>query len=568
MSYNVEWRAQTSIVTNLYVSSTTLVYPNLMATSPTASWSVEFIASFRDVTTLQSLWHPRGEYDYYLGLENGKLFLNLNLFDGFATKLTLNAAILEIDKVYHIMVSSDGTGNYTLRLAEQGQSPTTVSGSLPTPAGASGDNKFFSSISASSRYVKGQFKLCRIWGEERTATDFDAGFVRYLDPGLPKNSNLLLQYEFNETSGTSVPDSSGNANTGTLSGGYTWVDISSPTVTTATDITDLFYDLTGLTAETDYEFRVQEDDGTNVSGWSDWTGFTTAAAATSVTMTISEATTAADTESAQANLISTISETSSATDTTTGKLSASLSLNESAGASDTDQGQYATSQEIIEAVQANDLASTLFHALLTQNLSALASDTVSLKANYGLTLNETAAGVDSATGKASFNATLSESAGATDTGTGKASLTATISESAQGNDSVSLPADGTVTISIGEASVASDGVSMSASFSMTLSESAQASDDLAGRATLLATIAEALSASDSFGGFSPSVYTITIGEAVTALDSISASLAGLRGFVTATITIDSMIAGTVTTESAIAGTLTTEPIITGTITVS
>ena len=536
MSYNVEWRAQTSIVTNLYVSSTTLVYPNLMATSPTASWSVEFIASFRDVTTLQSLWHPRGEYDYYLGLENGKLFLNLNLFDGFATKLTLNAAILEIDKVYHIMVSSDGTGNYTLRLAEQGQSPTTVSGSLPTPAGASGDNKFFSSISASSRYVKGQFKLCRIWGEERTATDFDAGFVRYLDPGLPKNSNLLLQYEFNETSGTSVPDSSGNANTGTLSGGYTWVDISSPTVTTATDITDLFYDLTGLTAETDYEFRVQEDDGTNVSGWSDWTGFTTAAAATSVTMTISEATTAADTESAQANLISTISETSSATDTTTGKLSASLSLNESAGASDTDQGQYATSQEILEAVQANDLTDTLFHALLTQNLTALASDTVSLKANYGLT--------------------LSESAGATDTGTGKASLTATISESAQGNDSVSLPADGVVTISIGEASTASDGVSMSANFSMTLAESAQAADSVSGRATLLATIADALYASDSFGGFSPSVYTLTIGEAVTALDSVSAALAGLRGLITATITIEPTITGAATTEPTITGTIT------------
>jgi hypothetical protein len=482
------------------------------------------------------LWHPRGEYDYYLGLENGKLFLNVNFFGELATKLTLNAAILEIDKVYHIMVSNDGTGNYTLRLAEQGQSPTTVSGSLPSPNVVSADNKFFSLISASSRYVKGQFKLCRIWGEERTATDFDAGFVRYLDPGLPKNSNLLLQYEFNETSGTSVPDSSGNANTGTLSGGYTWVDISSPTVTTATDITDLFYDLTGLTAETDYEFRVQEDDGTNVSGWSDWTGFTTAAAATSVTMTISEATSAADTESAQANLISTISETSSATDTTTGKLSASLSLNESAGASDTDKGQYATSQEILEAVQANDLTDTLFHALLTQNLSALASDTVSLKANYGLTLNE--------------------SSGAADTDTGKASLIATLSESATGSDSVSMPSDGVVTVIIGEVSTASDGVSMSASFSMTLSESAQAADSLAGRGKLLASISEAMGASDTFGGFSPSVYTLTIGEAVTALDSVSAALAGLRGLITATITIEPTITGTTTTEPTITGTIT------------
>ena len=45
--------------------------------------------------------------------------------------------------------------------------------------------------------------------------------------------------------------------------------------TTVTGITDLFYDLTGLTAGTDYEFRVQEDDGTTLSGWSAWTGFTT-----------------------------------------------------------------------------------------------------------------------------------------------------------------------------------------------------------------------------------------------------------------------------------------------------
>ena len=309
---------------------------------------------------------------------------------------------------------------------------------------------------------------------------------------------------------------------------------------------------------------------------------------TGIVMTISESATAADTESTQANLLSTISEAASASDTAAGRLSASLSVSESAGASDTDTGQYATSQEIIEAVQASDLTGTLLKAILTQNLSALASDTVSLKANYGLTISETASGTDSTAGKAALIATLSESASASDTESSQAALSATISESAQGSDSVSLPADGTVTISIGEASVASDGVSMSAHFSMTLAESAQAadllsskagfistisestqaSDNLAGRASLLTTIAEALAASDTFGGFSPSVYTLTIGEAVTALDSISASLAGLRGFVTATITINPMITGAVDTESAIAGTLTTEPIITGTITVS
>jgi ABC-type glucose/galactose transport system permease subunit len=72
----------------------------------------------------------------------------------------------------------------------------------------------------------------------------------------------------------------------------------------------------------------------------------------------------------------------------------------------------------------------------------------------------------------------------------------------------------------------------------------------------MATISEALNASDSFGGFSPSVYTLTIGEAVTALDSVSTSLSGLRGFVTATITIEPMITGAATTEPTITGTIT------------
>ena len=50
--------------------------------------------------------------------------------------------------------------------------------------------------------------------------------------------------------------------------------------TTVTGITGTFYDLTGLTASTDYEFRVQEDDGTTQSAFTAWTGFTTAAAVT------------------------------------------------------------------------------------------------------------------------------------------------------------------------------------------------------------------------------------------------------------------------------------------------
>ena len=43
-------------------------------------------------------------------------------------------------------------------------------------------------------------------------------------------------------------------------------------VTTVAGITDLFYDLTGLTEGSDYEFRVQEDDGSTQSAFTAWTG--------------------------------------------------------------------------------------------------------------------------------------------------------------------------------------------------------------------------------------------------------------------------------------------------------
>ena len=277
-----------------------------------------------------------------------------------------------------------------------------------------------------------------------------------------------------------------------------------------------------------------------------------------VVMTISESATAADTESTQANLLSTISEAASASDTATGKLSASLSVSESAGASDTDTGQYATSQEIIEAVQASDLTGTLLKAILTQNLSALASDTVSLKANYGLTVSETASGTDSTAGKAALIATLSESASASDT--------------------VSIPPEGVVNLTIGEVSTAADSVSMTASFTMTISEAAQAADSVSGRAALLASISEAISATDSFDGFAPTAYTVTIGETATATDAVSIVLASLKGFITATITINPIIIGDANIEPIVAGNVDAEtminaqgnivPMITGTITVS
>lgn len=58
-----------------------------------------------------------------------------------------------------------------------------------------------------------------------------------------------------------------------------WRDVATETTTAVTGISGLLYDLTGLSSSTLYEFRVQEDDGTNTSDYSAWFGFETASGA-------------------------------------------------------------------------------------------------------------------------------------------------------------------------------------------------------------------------------------------------------------------------------------------------
>jgi len=192
--------------------------------------------------------------------------------------------------------------------------------------------------------------------------------------------------------------------------------------------------------------------------------------------------------------------------------------------------------------------------VMTISESATAADIESAQANLISTISETSSATDTTTGKLSASLSLSESAGASDTDQGQYATSQEILEAVQANDLAGTLFHALLTQNL--TALASDTVSLKANYGLTLSESAQASDSLAGRGKLLASISEAMGASDTFGGFSPSVYTLTIGEAVTALDSVSAALAGLRGFVTATITIEPMITGAATTEPTITGTIT------------
>jgi hypothetical protein len=149
--------------------------------------------------------------------------------------------------------------------------------------------------------------------------------------------------------------------------------------------------------------------------------------------------------------------------------------------------------------------------------------------------------------------TLSESATATDTGGISVRHNLSVSEAVVGADSVSLPTYGTA-----EAATAADTVSMSASFTMTIAEAADATDTASIRAAFLASMAEALTASDAFVGVAPSVYTLTLSEAVTALDLVETTRikTSLKGFVTATITIGPASTGAVDILPGVTGTTT------------
>lgn len=100
--------------------------------------------------------------------------------------------------------------------------------------------------------------------------------------GLESSSTYEWSAQSQEV-GTSSPWST-NASFTTLAGAdpaqeatynLEWRDVATLTVTPVFGVVGESYELTGLSAGEDYEFRVQEVDGTNQSAWSAWSPFTT-----------------------------------------------------------------------------------------------------------------------------------------------------------------------------------------------------------------------------------------------------------------------------------------------------
>lgn len=259
------------------------------------------------------------------------------------------------------------------------------------------------------------------------------------------------------------------------------------------------------------EFLLTEyENQSSVGAW----GVMTSVAAGGLTMTLSEAMAATDTNTAKLSMATNIAEIVNIADSETGKLSTGFSISEAASPADSDDGQRATSAELIEAITSNDLVNDVLRTAITAQLSANASDLVTTLASYGLTISENIAAADS----------------------------------------VSVPEEGVVTISISDVATAADNVSLSANFTMSLNESAAVFDSATSKAGFVASLLESINTTDSFSAAAPGSYTLTIGENASIIDSFRHG--GLAGVITALITITPLISGNLTETPLISGTIT------------
>ena len=72
-------------------------------------------------------------------------------------------------------------------------------------------------------YFNGVVDEARLWNSTLDATTIYYNYNQIVTASHPYYSNLKLYWKFNENTGTSTADASGNGYTGTLYGGTQWV---------------------------------------------------------------------------------------------------------------------------------------------------------------------------------------------------------------------------------------------------------------------------------------------------------------------------------------------------------
>ena len=159
--------------------------------------------------------------------------------DSAATRFETNNNTLTLNAWNHIAYTYtyDGVSTLTLKIYLNGSLVTTLSG-----GGIQSDNnnsKVIGQGTGGTQFFNGLIDELRIWGDVRTAGEISANY----NQGVASDSdNLLAYYKFNSGSSTSLTDSSGNGNTGTLTNMASddWVSSSTGDTTAPTNQDTVF----------------------------------------------------------------------------------------------------------------------------------------------------------------------------------------------------------------------------------------------------------------------------------------------------------------------------------------
>lgn len=231
------------------------------------------------------------------------------------------------------------------------------------------------------------------------------------------------------------------------------------TPTVVNGITDEFYDVAGLDPETEYEFRVKEDDGVNQSEWSDWYQFTTAPFNSGVS--------------------GVLFSTASSSDAWAVVCQSSVNMSATAVASDGHSAIATVNTSIIAAAQASDSAGDQPVAFGRLSQSATGNDTLDALANAA--------------------AAVSAGAAAGESWTVQAQVVVNMLEQGAAADQIQRQTDTAINAALTEQSAASDQFLASINYIAGLADTATANDAYMAVVSQLGSIASGAIASDSFG---------------------------------------------------------------------
>jgi|GEM_PF-3143171 len=153
-----------------------VTYPPIDKTSPSNAWSVSLFVNLNSLppdTGPYYLWHPRAEYDYSLFVSDNTLTYNetpdefaFSTYSG-STDYIISGVTPTTGTYYHLCVTHDGSGNYTLYVNGNQE----ASGALTAPEATSGTNSIGAQQDLDQRYVDGLIDRFDIYDKELTSEE-------------------------------------------------------------------------------------------------------------------------------------------------------------------------------------------------------------------------------------------------------------------------------------------------------------------------------------------------------------------------------------------------------------